>query len=70
MRGNAHVRFGRRPGETDPSRDEHRAPGRPHLGRAVDDVRRRRQQQTLGRRGHRDDPLYRGRRLLHRRFST
>ncbi len=37
---------------------------------AVDDVRRRRQQQTLGRRGHRDDPLYRGRRLLRRRFST
>ncbi len=37
---------------------------------AVDDVRRRRQQETLGRRGHRDDPLYRGRRLLRRRFST
>jgi len=29
---------------------------------AVDDVWRRVQQQTLGRRGHRDDPLYRGRR--------
>ncbi len=37
---------------------------------AVDDVRRRRQQETLGRRGHRHDPLYRGRRLLRRRFST
>ncbi len=37
---------------------------------AVHDVRRRRQQETLGRRGHRDDPLYRGRRLLRRRFST
>ena len=37
---------------------------------AVDDVRRRRQQETLGRRGHRDDPLYRGRRLLRRRFTT
>lgn len=37
---------------------------------AVDDVRRRRQQETLGRRGHRDDPLYRGRRLLRRGFLT
>jgi hypothetical protein len=33
---------------------------------AVDDVRRRRQQETLGRRAHREDPLYRGRRLLRR----
>jgi transposase len=33
---------------------------------AVDDVRRRRQQETLGRRGHRDDPLYRNRGLLRR----
>ncbi len=41
------------------------------LGQAVvDDVRRRRQQETLGRRGHRDDPLYRGRRLLRRGFTT
>jgi transposase len=30
MRGNVHVRFGRRPGETDRSRDRHRAPGRPN----------------------------------------
>ena len=37
---------------------------------AVDDVRRRRQQETLGRRGHRDDPLYRARRLLRRGFET
>lgn len=37
---------------------------------AVDEVRRRIQQQTLGRRGHRDDPLYRGRRLLVRSFTT
>lgn len=37
---------------------------------AVDDVRRRRQQETLGRRGHREDPLYRGRRLLRRGFMT
>lgn len=32
--------------------------------RAVDDVRRRTQQQTLGHRGRRDEPLYRIRRLL------
>ncbi len=37
---------------------------------AVDDVRRRRQQETLGRRGHRHDPLYRGRRLLRRRWEA
>jgi hypothetical protein len=37
---------------------------------AVDDVRRRRQQETLGRRGHREDPLYRGRSLLRRGFTT
>ena len=30
----------------------------------LDDVRRRVQQETLGHRGHRDDPLYRSRRLL------
>jgi transposase len=30
----------------------------------LDDVRRRTQQDTLGHRGHRDDPLYRSRRLL------
>jgi transposase len=34
---------------------------------ALDEVRRRVQQDTLGRRGHRDDPLYRTRRLLRRR---
>ncbi len=33
---------------------------------AVDEVRRRRQQETLGRRGYRDDPLYRVRRDLRR----
>ncbi|HTH48663.1 MAG TPA: hypothetical protein VMB21_14215, partial [Candidatus Limnocylindria bacterium] len=27
---NGHVRFGRRPGETDRPKDRHRAPGRPH----------------------------------------
>jgi transposase len=41
------------------------------LGKAaVDDVRRRRPQETLGWRGHREDPLYRGRRLLRRGFTT
>lgn len=30
----------------------------------LDDVRRRTQQDTLGHRGHRDDPLYRSRKLL------
>jgi transposase len=34
---------------------------------AVDEVRRRVQQETLHRRGHRDDPLYRIRRVLRRR---
>jgi transposase len=34
---------------------------------AVDEVRRRVQQETLSRRGHRDDPLYRIRRVLRRR---
>ncbi len=33
---------------------------------AVDDVRRRTQQSTLGHRGHKDDPLYRTRRLMTR----
>jgi hypothetical protein len=30
MRGNVHVRFGRRLGETDRPRGQHRAPGRPN----------------------------------------
>ena len=37
---------------------------------ALDEVRRRRQQETLGRRGHRDDPLYRARRDLRRGLHT
>jgi len=37
---------------------------------AVDDVRRRVQQQTLHRRGHAEDPLYRIRRLLRRAPET
>ena len=37
---------------------------------AVDDVRRRVQQETTGHRGRRDDPLYRIRRLLRRGFDN
>jgi transposase len=36
---------------------------------ALDEVRRRVQQDTLARRGHRDDPLYRARRLARRRHD-
>ena len=35
----------------------------------IDDVRRRTQQSTLGRRGHKDDPLYRTRRLMTRAWE-
>ncbi len=35
--------------------------------KVVDEVRRRVQQETLGRRGHKDDPLYQIRRVLRRR---
>ncbi|MEA2272695.1 MAG: hypothetical protein QOI98_1403, partial [Solirubrobacteraceae bacterium] len=36
MRGNAHVRFGGRPGETDQPKDRHRAPGPPNLVKVRD----------------------------------
>ncbi|MCA1707105.1 MAG: transposase, partial [Actinobacteria bacterium] len=36
MRGNAHVRFGGRPGETDRPKDRHRAPGPPNVERVRD----------------------------------
>jgi len=65
MRGNAHVRFGRRAGETDRPKGRHRAPARPHLaGQKLDEVRRRVQNETLGHRGRKTDPLYRARKLL------
>jgi hypothetical protein len=65
MRGNAHVRFGRRAGETDRPKGRHRAPVRPHLaGQKLVEVRRRVQNETLGHRGHKADPLYRARKLL------
>ena len=47
MRWKPHVRFGERAGETDRSKDRHRAPARLHLGfAAVDDVRRRIQREN------------------------
>lgn len=65
MRGNPHARFGRRPEETERSKDRHRASGRPHLGtQVVDEVRRRLQQTTHGHRGRKDDPLYKIRNVL------
>ena len=65
MRWKSHVRFGRRPGETHLPKDGQGAPGRSHLaGQRLDEVRRRVQQETLGHRGHKGDPLYRARRLL------
>ena len=55
------------PGKRNGRKPRHRAPGRPHLGtQVVDEVRRRVQQDTLDRRGHRDDPLYKIRGLLRR----
>ena len=41
MRGNAHVRFGGRPGETDRRQRRHRAPGRPNQERLNREIRRR-----------------------------
>lgn len=65
MRWKSHVRFGRRPGETEQGKPCHRAPSRPHLaGDALDKCRRRVQQATLGHRGRKGDPLYGARRTL------
>jgi len=65
MRWKPHVRFGRRPGETHPQKRGQGAPGRSHLANTkLDECRRRVQNETLGHRGHKDDPLYRSRRLL------
>ena len=65
MRWKPHVRFGRRPGETHPPKRRQGAPGRSHLaGSKLDECRRRVQNETLGHRGHKADPLYRCRRLL------
>jgi transposase len=65
MRWKPHVRFGGRARETYQPRGWHRALVRPHLAnQALDEVRRRTQQSTLGHRGRRADPLYRIRRRL------
>ena len=66
MRWKSHVRFGRRPGETEQGKPCHRAPSRPHLaGDALDRCRRRIQQHLHGHRGRAGDPLYSARRTLH-----
>ena len=65
MRWKPHVRFGGRARETYQPRGWHRALVRSHLAnRAIDDVRRRVQNETLGHRGRSGDPLYEIRRLL------
>jgi hypothetical protein len=59
MRWKSHVRFGGRPGETDRWRQQHGALGRSHLANAaIDDVRRRVQNQSLGHRSRKVEPLY------------
>jgi transposase len=65
MRWKSHVRFGGRAGETDRWQQRHGAPVRSHVGnRCLDKVRRRVQNETLGHRGRKHDPLYRIRKLL------
>ncbi len=65
MRWKPHVRFGRRAGETQPQKRGKGAPARSHLAnQRLDEVRRRVQHETLGHRGHKDDPLFRSRRPL------
>ena len=65
MRWKPHVRFGGRARETHRPRGGRRALVRPHVGnRCLDKVRRRVQNETLGHRGRKVDPLYRIRKLL------
>jgi RNA-directed DNA polymerase len=65
MRWKSHVRFGGRAGETDRWEQRHGAPVRSHLANeALSGCRRRVQQETLGHRGRKGDPLYGVRRLL------
>jgi Transposase len=65
MRWKSHVRFGGRAGETDRWQHRHGAPVRSHHANSkLDECRRRVQNETLGHRGRKNDPLYRGRRLL------
>ena len=64
MRWKSHVRFGGRAGETDRWRQRHGALVRSHVANSkLDECRRRVQNETLGHRGRKDDPLYRCRRL-------
>jgi len=65
MRWKPHVRFGGRAGETHQPKRWQGAPVRSHVGnRCVDQVRCRVQNETLGHRGRKADPLYRIRKLL------
>jgi hypothetical protein len=65
MRWKSHVRFGGRAGETHPPQGGQGAPVRSHVGnRCLDTVRRRVQNDTLGHRGHKGDPLYRIRKIM------
>jgi hypothetical protein len=65
MRWKPHVRFGGRARETYQSKGWHRALVRSHLAnRAIDDARRRTQQELTGHRGRRGDPLYDIRKIL------
>jgi hypothetical protein len=65
MRWKPHVRFGRRAGETRQQKRRQGAPARSHLANTkADETRRRVQNETMGHRGRKTDPLYRIRRLL------
>jgi hypothetical protein len=65
MRWKSHVRFGGRAGETHPPKAGQGAPARSQVANtALDQCRRRVQNETVGHRGRKPDPLYRARRPL------
>jgi transposase len=65
MRWKPHVRFGGRAGETDRWQQRHGAPARSHVAnRCLDKIRRRVQNDTLGHRGRKDDPLFKIRKIM------
>jgi transposase len=67
MRWKPHVRFGGRAGETHQPKRWQGAPARSHLANSkLDECRRRVQNDTVGHRGRKGNPLYRARRLLTR----
>ena len=71
MRWKSHVRFGRRPGETEQGKPCHRAPSRPHLGnQCVTRVRQRLAHEVHQRRGRKVDPAWAHRMLLLRGYDT